>query len=652
MVFNRHVKMPLALATLVIFLISGLIISFPGTPVSSAPELPKVGSKAQLLELLKGCQDQLGYRDDYLMMAPETGAVEKSAAEAAPSGLGSADANDYSSTNTQVEGVDEADLVKTDGQYIYQVNGKRLLIINAYPANQMAMVSQISLNDPDFTPMELYVDGDQLVVIGQYYTRIPIHQPYPAEKNIAIYPPQYTMETTRAIVYDIHERSMPSKVREVELEGNYLSSRKVGSSLYLVSNRYLNWYWIQNNQYITPRYRDSALGGTMTDLDYNKISYCPGYVYPNFVMVAGVNLADSSLPAQVESFLGNGDNIYASPQKLYVALSDYNYNYIEDSAVPSYESKTLIHCFNLDYGQVSYAGQGEVPGTIINQFSMDEYQGNFRIATTTGELWGSGDNISQNNVFVLDQNLQVIGRLTGIAPGEKIYSTRFMGNRAYMVTFRNVDPFFVIDMSTPEQPLILGKLKIPGYSDYLHPYDENHIIGFGKDTVEIKNNSGGSQAYYQGLKLALFDVSNVNNPVEISRSIIGARGSDSELLRNHKALLFSREKNLLAFPATVMELDNPHGSYPDSALEYGTFAFQGAYIYNIDLQNGLQLRGRVSHLSAEDYMKAGDYWYESGRNIQRILYINDTLYTLSDEIIETFQLSDLTLTNSLHIPVQ
>jgi uncharacterized secreted protein with C-terminal beta-propeller domain len=316
------------------------------------------------------------------------------------------------------------------------------------------------------------------------------------------------------------------------------------------------------------------------------------------------------------------------------------------------ETSTNIYKFALQAGKVQYYGTGTVPGRILNQFSMDENGGYFRVATTSDETWNNDQYTSSNNIYVLNQDLQLIGKLENIAPGEKIYSTRFTGDRAYMVTFQQVDPFFVVDLKDPSNPMILGKLKIPGYSDYLQPYDENHIIGFGKDAVQAKGWNGQSQAFYEGMKIALFDVTDVNNPIEMSQALIGDRGTDSELLQNHKALLFSAEKNLLAFPVTVMEVENQTtpGQTANLIPAYGTFAFQGLYVYSIDLVKGLQYRGRISHLSNEDYLKAGDVWYDTDKNIDRGLYIGDTLYTLSSAMIKANNISDLAEINTLMLP--
>jgi uncharacterized secreted protein with C-terminal beta-propeller domain len=209
-----------------------------------------------------------------------------------------------------------------------------------------------------------------------------------------------------------------------------------------------------------------------------------------------------------------------------------------------------------------------------------------------------------------------------------------------MVTFRTVDPFYVIDLKDPLKPCILGALKIPGFSDYLQPYDENHIIGFGKDTVELPNSydKKTTTAYYEGMKIALFDVSDVKNPKQMYSTSIGDRGTDSEILNNHKALLFSKDKNLLAFPVTVAEVKNKQAA---SSTEYGHFVYQGAYIYNIDLKSGFSLKGRITHVSDEEYMKAGDLWYERDKNVRRILYIGDTLYTLSDSMIKANSIDNL-----------
>ena len=221
--------------------------------------------------------------------------------------------------------------------------------------------------------------------------------------------------------------------------------------------------------------------------------------------------------------------------------------------------KTMVYKFSLNNGSVTYTGKGMIPGTVLNQFSMDEFDGYFSIATTTNTP-------NSNNLFILDDAMKLVGSLEDIAIGERIKSVRYMEDKVYIVTFRVIDPFFVISRADPTNPEILGELKIPGYSDYLHPYDDTHIVGFGKEVVNNRE---------QGFKISLFDVSEVTNPIELHKEVVGHIGTDSLVLRDHKALLFSTLKNLMAFPISVTQ----HTS--GSVYNY-KHVFDGAYFYYID----------------------------------------------------------------------
>lgn len=647
--------------------------SQPAKPkVSPSKVLPVVGSVENLKTLLTKAENLriAQYNLNPSIKARETLLASTGQDASGVSGISGVPQNakaalDYSATNVQVQGVDEADIVKTDGKYIYQVNNRQVIVAEVYSADKLRIVNRIKFDDEQFTPSELYVDNKHLVVIGNTYHTIPgplTSSPAPQKPQVAarpgIYPPIQVENTVKAIIYDNNDKTKLKKLRDVELEGNYISSRKIGSSLYFIANKYINYYF-------TPAFRDSAGKNKFIPVGYQDIRYFPDCVEPNYLMIAGINLDLPNQEMKLSTYLGSGQNIYASQDNLYVTIAQYKpavktqapaklpgNQGIGIKALP-FQVSTTIYRFALEQGQASYKSKGEVPGTVLNQFSMDEHKGYFRIATTSGETWRNDEYTSKNNVFVLDGSLNLSGKLENIAPGERIYSVRYMGDRAYMVTFKQVDPLFVIDLLNPKLPKVLGALKIPGYSDYLHPYDANHIIGFGKETVELplKNdpeNAEQTVAYYQGMKIAVFDVTDVKHPVEKFKEIIGDRGTYSELLQNHKALLFAKDKNLLAFPVTVMEIKNKQVD-PNGFPQYGEFAFQGAYVYNIDLVNGFKLKGKITHLTDQDLEKSGQSWYDSNKNVERILYIGDTLYTLSKEMIKANELSDLTETGSLSL---
>lgn len=270
--------------------------------------------------------------------------------------------------------------------------------------------------------------------------------------------------------------------------------------------------------------------------------------------------------------------------------------------------------------------------------------GYFRIAVTEGSTWNEV-NPSKNHMYVLDSELNIVGRLENLARGERIYSVRFMGNKAYMVTFVETDPLFVIDLSSPDNPTLLGELKIPGFSNYLHPYDETHIIGFGQDT-ETVTDSYGRRTITTGMKMALFDVSDVNDPKEMYMMKIGDRYTYSEILNNHKALLFSKEKNIIAFPITIYKEDD----WAFGEIYYNDYTtFQGAVVYGLDLENGFSEKGRITHRKAENN---DDYAFQYDKQVDRIVYIGDTLFTASRGLIKATNLNTYEEIGSVKIEVE
>ena len=614
-----------------------------------------------------------------------TGGLAGSAPEASSpqSDQKSTNNSDFSQTNTQVAGVDEADVIKTDGSHIYQVRNNEITITKVYPSEQMEVINQVKFgDDPNFVPSEMYVSGGKLVVIG--YTSDEVKK-MPA-------PPESTFENkimpiasdvwyggpirniTKLYVFDITNPSKLKTLREFKLDANYVSSRKIGSQVYLIANKYFYYYPSTQGDIAAPRYYDSAVGNSWQSVDFSEIRYFPDTTNQQYLMIAGIDVDRFTNSATLTTFLGSGEQVYASTENLYITLTKYEF---EQQKITNNENRptgaliramwwmpskvsTTIYKFSLEQGIVNFVAKGSAPGSLLNQFSMDEHDGHFRIATTKTEFSDGAapwQGELTNQMYVLDEQLKMKGKLENIAPEERIYSVRYVGERAYMVTFKTVDPLFVIDLSNPAKPTILGELKIPGFSNYLHPYDENHIIGIGKDTVERSITSidpitgekfTNTFATVGGMKIALFDVSDVNNPREKFVEIIGANGTYSELLHNHKALLFSREKNLFALPITVYE--DKDDSQMNNGWNSSTLTFQGAYVYSLDLENGFQLKSKISHYESNESFDPYTWWYNSDRNIRRILYIKDMLYTISDKKIQANYLDTYKYASEVPLP--
>jgi uncharacterized secreted protein with C-terminal beta-propeller domain len=276
-----------------------------------------------------------------------------------------------------------------------------------------------------------------------------------------------------------------------------------------------------------------------------------------------------------------------------------------------------------------------VPGILLNQFSMAEAGGYLRDATQRH------DEGMTTNVYVLDGELRTVGALEGLAPKELMHSARFVSNRAYLVTFEKVDPLSVVDLSNPLQPKLLGTLEIPGFSEYMHPLDGDHILGVGKDTVAAEQ---GTFSWYQGLKLSLFDVTDVQHPRELAKYIIGDRGSSSEVLYDHKAFLSIPSRGLVVLPVDLAQVDP--SQYPGGVppFAYGQLIWQGAYVLSVNPEGGIQLKGKITHLGGNT---PPQYYQGSPFAIRRSLYIGDDLYTISSTMIKVNALGDLSEVASL-----
>ena len=508
-------------------------------------------------------------------------------------------AYDFSGTNVQVEGVDEADIVKTDGEFIYVISGQKVVIVKAYPAEAAAVLSRIAVNG---TLKQIFINEERLVLFYE----------------------NGSWEETKTFVqaYDTADRGNPRLRRKLAVDGCYFSSRMIGDYIYVVVRKTAG---LVEDEVSLPRVypEDKCMVIPATEVYHSEIA---DYRYI-FTIIMAVNVQEDAQEPVYETIVsGWATQMYVALENIYFAIG--------------YADRTLLHRIHIENGEISYVADGEVSGTVLNQFSMDEYEGYFRIATTSRMSYENNPSLRlplQNNMYVLDMELEIVGELENIAPGETIHSARFMGDKCYLVTFRKTDPFFVIELGEPYDPKILGELKISGYSDYLHLYDENHVIGVGKETVPAEQ---GDFSWYQGVKISLFDVTDLTEPKEIVKYEIGDRGTDSLVLREHKAFLFDKEKNLLVLPVSVAERENPN----DPPYTPGKIVWQGAYVFTVSLslEEKLVLKGTVTHIENGDV-------HDAEYHVTRALYIEEVLYTISNTKIKMNSLFDLSEINELDI---
>jgi uncharacterized secreted protein with C-terminal beta-propeller domain len=593
-------------------------------------KLPTIKSRNHILTLIKNNIELNEQVFDTGMIMEDTVEEKQSSNENTNSASSS---QEFSGTNNQVDGVDEGDILKTDGVYIYKVDEyKNVLIIHANPENPK-IVGTINM-DENVNISELFLVKNKLVIVANAWeVSSYLKEGDMSSNKIATdYMPWYGGNNeTKVFIYSLLNISNPKLEKEYSFDGSYVSGRTIESNLYFVTNKnmYYDWYRVLedkssiNDEMLLPSYKDCTVGEEVT-LEYEDIQYYPDFSEPSYMITIGIQLDKLNKEPDVQAYLGSSGTIYVSKDKLFTTITKYdskkiinNNNYIS----------TQIYQYDLKDGNIIASGKGEVPGTIVNQFSMDTYENNFRIATTTGFSWDEV-NPSKNNLYILNANMKTVGKLEGLAEGETIYSTRFMGNKVYMVTFKQVDPLFVIDAFNPTKPVVLGYLKIPGFSEYLHPVDENHLLGFGYDT-----NAEGDRVTTGGLKLSLFDVTDPLKPIEKQNQVIGKQGSYSELLWNHKALMYSNEQELMAFPVQL-------------AGENYNIEFDGAMVYSIS-NEGFHQKGNITHYNTGIQQDQNNYNWNS--NISRILYIENYLYTFSEGKLQVHDAQTLEFISDLKL---
>jgi uncharacterized secreted protein with C-terminal beta-propeller domain len=451
--------------------------------------------------------------------------------------------------------------------------------------------------------MFLSQDSSKLVVIGSQY-QVYTLDTLPSGAEAMIYP-YYSDVKTFIAVYDISDKAHPVLARNLTLSGSYFNSRMIGNYVYAVVSQ--SAYVIENTVTLPKVYSERGVSDVPASAVYYADTIPGSFTFTTFIGFNVLNSAEEM--ANMTILMGGASTMYVSLGNIYVTYPNYS----------EQGEYTSIYMVSIDENILKFEGKGSVAGYVLNQYSMDEYNGYFRLATT------SWNDTTRNTVYVLNSNLTTIGevRLENAEVRETIQSVRFMGDKAYVVTFEQKDPFFVLDMSNPEAPRVSGKLEIPGFSSYLHPYDENHVIGLGKE-----NNT---------VKLSLFDVSNVNAPVEIAKYIVDGDWTDSEALYEPKAFLFDKQKELLVIPVSVTQYGVVDSTGRDIYISGGFW--QGAYVFKVTASS-FTWRGGITH--AKDTASSLYYYgFDYNQQVNRALYIDGMLYTVSNSKVQLNSLDTL-----------
>jgi len=603
-----------------------------GTTATITPtgELSDVRNANDVLNIYSDFQEKISTNQVYRFfdMVADDG-LDIAAPEANDGGQGS---DDYSDTNVQVLGVDEMDNVVTDGKYIYVTQYNQVFITLAYTqadeANALSNYKVINyINEETNCPTGmyitgLYVDDDYLVVIGSEYEYYCGGAEGSSEYDLGYYDYWYGYNNNvKAYVYDKHNDF--SLISEYDISGNLIGTRKIDDTLFIVTSTYIPFYNedIDVDDYL-PYYSSND---DFEVAKYSDIIYVEGTSPNAFTTFYAIDLETELIDMEV--ILGdNGYNLYVSNDNMYLVGNIYYFvPMVEfvDVENPISETKTAIQKISINDADLEYVATGVVSGYTLNQFSMDEYNGYLRIATTTG-WWGEDIN---NRIYVLDENLEEVGRIEKLGkPAETIRSVRFIGDYGYIVTFEQTDPFYVINLSDPEEPFKEGELEVPGFSTYLQQLNNDYMLGIG-----FGDNDGG----INGLKISVYDISDKTNPVVFSEVIFDYSDfgwSSSSATYNHKDLLVSLNKGIIALPFSTYNWSDSEGYSYNS----------GILVYNFDDILGLTYDGFITH--EQDAIE--DVY------VYKIKFISDYFYTVSYKYIKASLITDPeVITNSVTLPV-
>jgi uncharacterized secreted protein with C-terminal beta-propeller domain len=537
----------------------------------------------------------------------------------------------FTGTNVQVQGVDEPDRVKTDGVYLFVSTQDSVAIIKAYPPNSTAVLAKLSF--PNVQLLGLEAAQDRLMVIGQ--------------KN-------GVNQSVELVLYDVSNLSSPKMITNATIAGSYVAARMAEGFVYAVVQQ--PSYVFNNQGNATAVLPMASNNGFDAPIPASSVYYAGNVAQISYYTVIP-SIAMSSGAETVKTVLtGPSATVYVSTSNIYVAYTNYPDLYsthgilgdaysggvVSMSDVQQAQNSTVLRA-SYSGGEVSVASAGVVPGSVLNQFSLDEYNGYFRIATSRYAMV-DGSPTRSDDVYVLDLSMNQVSALKNIAPGENLYAVRFVGAMGYVVTFEQIDPLFVISFKDITNPTILSALKVSGYSDYLHPLSGGYLIGVGKDAVQ---SSMANVAFYTSLKLSLFKVFDNGTSVQVSKLDIGDRGTDSPVLNDHLAFTYDPTRNITVIPLTLNKVSGNQTTCSGCPPPWGDPVWQGAYVIKVT-DSGFKVLGQVSQYPAGQNF--GDYPNDS-LSIERSVIIGSYLYTISQSEVMVSTLDTFSTVATVPLPV-
>ena len=601
--------------------------------------VPKVyGSHDEYIENLKIYEKS---HEAYVQKMSRQRASIRCAGPSEPNLISSVD-TDHGDTNNQVSGVNEGDIIKNDGKYLYILSMRPFLklddyphtphdgavaIIDAYPADEVGLASKIWLasgktGESERKYTDIYVSGQNLVVLSIEYELI--------DYGSFFYRDYYSAVTV-ADIYDIADRNKPVHKRTFKLDGNLSGSREQNGILYLFATKTIRWnsgyYFDYTDQaesidyYKFVPYSFDTICGEKQYVPAERLySFLPEIGEETSLIISTINIAaidlDGNAQAGVSSYTYADyytPQLYMSAENIYLMRNTWN-------AAVIYTDVTK---FNIDGADIEYIASTRVPGYMHNQFSADEYKGNLRIATT--------ERSAGNHLFVLDENLAIISSVRNMASGEQIKSVRFDKEMVHMVTFKTIDPLFTIDLSDPGSPEIKSELKIPGYSTYMHPLGDGLLLGVGDDTaVRYATDENGTRFesgfWRTGIKASLFDVSDPYNPKETAVLKLGGKSSYTDIDYNHKNFLNIPKYSVFSIRGGFSYIEE---TQPDADIK------KQALVISYDKDNGLKLVQALDGVDDDEY---GYFRSNITSAVNRVTYIENILYHFDGEAVHAYDM--------------